>query len=37
MTDLAPIEKIKAGSRGLRGTLAESIADPTTGGIRGVA
>ena len=33
MTDLAPIEKIKADSRGLRGTLATSIADPTTGGL----
>jgi sulfite reductase (NADPH) hemoprotein beta-component len=33
MTDLAPIEKIKSESRGLRGTLAASIADPTTGGL----
>ena len=33
MTELAPIEKIKADSRGLRGTLATSIADPTTGGL----
>ncbi len=33
MTDLAPIEKIKADSRGLRGTLARSIADPITGGL----
>ena len=34
MTELAPIEKIKAGSRGLRGTLTESLADATTGGLR---
>ena len=34
MTDLAPIEKIKADSRGLRGTLTESLADTTTGGLR---
>src|SRR5882724_1236335 len=33
MTDLAPIEKIKADSRGLRGTLAASLADPTSGGL----
>ena len=34
MTDLAPIEKIKADSHGLRGTLTESLADATTGGLR---
>ena len=33
MADLAPIEKIKADSRGLRGTLAASIDDPKTGGL----
>jgi len=33
MAELAPIEKIKSESRGLRGTLAASIADPTTGGL----
>ena len=33
MSDLSPIEGIKAGSRGLRGTLAASIADPSSGGL----
>jgi sulfite reductase (NADPH) hemoprotein beta-component len=33
MADLAPIEKIKAASRGLRGTLADSVADPRTGAL----
>jgi sulfite reductase (NADPH) hemoprotein beta-component len=33
MAELSPIEKIKAESRGLRGTLAESLADPTSGGL----
>ena len=33
MADLAPIEKIKADSRGLRGTLADSIDDPKSGGL----
>jgi sulfite reductase (NADPH) hemoprotein beta-component len=33
MADLSPLEKIKAESRGLRGTLAASLADPTTGGL----
>jgi sulfite reductase (NADPH) hemoprotein beta-component len=33
MAELSPIEKIKAESRGLRGTLAASLADPTSGGL----
>ncbi|MBS0376310.1 MAG: assimilatory sulfite reductase (NADPH) hemoprotein subunit [Proteobacteria bacterium] len=33
MAELAPIEKIKAASRGLRGTLADSVADPRTGAL----
>src|SRR5450631_3085998 len=33
MADPAPIERIKAGSRGLRGTLAASLADPASGGL----
>jgi sulfite reductase (NADPH) hemoprotein beta-component len=32
-TPLSPVEKIKAESRYLRGTLAESLADPVTGAI----
>ncbi len=34
MSEPSPIEKIKAGSRGLRGTLVESLADAHTGGLR---
>ena len=34
MTDLSPVEKIKAASRGLRGTIVESLADPITGALR---
>jgi len=34
MTDRSPIERIKEQSRGLRGTLAESLADAHTGGLR---
>lgn len=34
MADLAPIEKIKRESRGLRGTIAESLADAATGSLR---
>src|SRR5690606_23598664 len=30
----SPVEKIKKASRGLRGTLAESLLDPLTGAIR---
>ena len=33
MTDLTPVEKIKSASRGLRGTIADGLADPTTGGL----
>jgi sulfite reductase (NADPH) hemoprotein beta-component len=33
MSDLSPVEKIKAASRGLRGTLADGFADPATGGL----
>lgn len=33
MNDLSPVEHVKADSRGLRGTLAASIADPTSGGL----
>jgi sulfite reductase (NADPH) hemoprotein beta-component len=33
MSELTPVERIKSGSRGLRGTLAASIADPTTGAL----
>ena len=33
MSELTPVEKIKAASRGLRGTLADGFADPTTGGL----
>jgi sulfite reductase (NADPH) hemoprotein beta-component len=33
MSEPSPVEKIKGDSRGLRGTLAASIADPTTGGL----
>ena len=34
MTELSPVERIKQNSRLLRGTLAESLADPLTGAIR---
>jgi sulfite reductase (NADPH) hemoprotein beta-component len=34
MAELSPIEKIKAASRGLRGTIVESLADPITGALR---
>jgi sulfite reductase (NADPH) hemoprotein beta-component len=34
MADLSPVEKIKAESRGLRGTLAESLQDAATGSLR---
>jgi sulfite reductase (NADPH) hemoprotein beta-component len=34
MSDPSPVEKIKAASRLLRGTLAESLADPVTGALR---
>src|SRR3954467_3856123 len=34
MTDQSPVEHIKRASRFLRGTLAESLADPLTGAIR---
>jgi sulfite reductase beta subunit-like hemoprotein len=33
-TTLSPVETIKADSRGLRGTLVESLADAHTGGLR---
>jgi sulfite reductase (NADPH) hemoprotein beta-component len=33
MSALTPVERIKSESRGLRGTLAASVADPTTGGL----
>ena len=33
MAELTPVEKIKAASRGLRGTLAAGLADVTTGGL----
>ncbi len=33
MAELTPVEKIKSESRGLRGTLAASLADPTSGGL----
>ncbi len=33
MSALTPVERIKSESRGLRGTLAQSVADPTTGGL----
>ena len=33
MSDLSPIERIKSTSRGLRGTLARSVADTTTGAL----
>ncbi len=33
MSELSPIERIKAHSRGLRGTLAASVADPSTGAL----
>ncbi|HEY5558996.1 MAG TPA: assimilatory sulfite reductase (NADPH) hemoprotein subunit [Steroidobacteraceae bacterium] len=32
--DLTPVERIKAASRNLRGTIVESLADPVTGGLR---
>ncbi len=31
---LTPVERIKAASHGLRGTIVESLADPVTGGLR---
>jgi sulfite reductase (NADPH) hemoprotein beta-component len=34
MTEQSPVERIKRDSRNLRGTLAESLADPLTGAIR---
>ncbi|HEX9772759.1 MAG TPA: assimilatory sulfite reductase (NADPH) hemoprotein subunit [Steroidobacteraceae bacterium] len=34
MSELSPVEQIKRESRGLRGTLVESLADPVTGGLR---
>ena len=34
MAELSPIEKVKAESRGLRGTIAESLTDAATGGLR---
>src|SRR5688572_17482958 len=34
MSELSPVELIKRESRGLRGTLAESLADPVTGALR---
>ena len=34
MTEQSPVERIKRASRLLRGTLAESLADPLTGAIR---
>jgi sulfite reductase (NADPH) hemoprotein beta-component len=34
VSELSPLEKIKAESRGLRGTLAASVADPSTAGLR---
>ena len=33
MSDLTPTEKIKSASRQLRGTIAESLVDPRTGGL----
>ena len=33
MTEQSPVERIKRDSRGLRGTLVESLADPLTGAI----
>jgi sulfite reductase (NADPH) hemoprotein beta-component len=34
VSELSPLEKIKSESRGLRGTLADSVADPATAGLR---
>ena len=34
MAEFSPVERIKAGSRLLRGTLAESLGDTITGGLR---
>jgi sulfite reductase (NADPH) hemoprotein beta-component len=34
MTDLSPVEKIKRESRGLRGSIAESLTDAATGALR---
>ena len=34
MAELSAIERIKAASRGLRGTIVESLADPITGALR---
>ena len=33
MAELSAIERIKAASRGLRGTIVESLADPITGAL----
>jgi sulfite reductase (NADPH) hemoprotein beta-component len=33
MSELTPVEKIKSSSRGLRGTIADGLADPTSGGL----
>ena len=33
MAEPSPVEKLKAASRGLRGTLAEGLADPATGAL----
>ena len=33
MSDHTPVERIKAASRALRGTLTDSLADPVTGGL----
>jgi sulfite reductase (NADPH) hemoprotein beta-component len=32
-SNLSAVERIKAASRGLRGTIVESLADPVTGGL----
>ncbi len=34
MAELSAVERIKAASRGLRGTIVESLADPVTGALR---
>ena len=34
MSEFSPVERIKAASRGLRGTIVESLADPITGALR---
>jgi len=33
-SNVSPVERIKAASRNLRGTIVESLADPVTGGLR---